>query len=380
MTAATTERKKARPSGTKLSAGNLKAALAAVQGAVGGDRHPKPILRNVLIANGLITATDLEVQIEHELWAGDSPCTLSLLVPFARLWSILSLCQPSDEVTITPGETSCVVAAGHGTWTIPTESAAEYPEMDAPGVAPITRLPADQFCRAVRGVVYAADSESSRYALGAVCLEVKGDEVSVVATDGRRLSLVKLEHDLAVDDSSTLVPERVMQLLARLAERAGDEASVQLEASANTLVATIGGTTVTARLTEGKFPRWRDVFPTRDVEATAVARDQLLAATRAAAIVTTENSLGVDYTVSESGIWLHGQSAESGESSVTCDVVKFGVGATVKLDPRFVVQFLAGIPADEEPNVEVEAVDATSAVVLRCGEFWGVIMPLAKDA
>jgi DNA polymerase-3 subunit beta len=252
--------------------------------------------------------------------------------------------------------------------------------MDAPGVAPITRLPADQFCRAVRGVVYAADNESSRYALGAVCLEVKGDEVSVVATDGRRLSLVKLEHDLAVDDSSTLVPERVMQLLARLAERAGDEASVQLEASANTLVATIGGTTVTARLTEGKFPRWRDVFPTRDVEATAVARDQLLAATRAAAIVTTENSLGVDYTVSESGIWLHGQSAESGESSVTCDVVKFGVAANVKLDPRFVVQFLAGIPADEEPNVEVEAVDATSAVVLRCGEFWGVIMPLAKDA
>jgi hypothetical protein len=49
----------------------------------------------------------------------------------------------------------------------------------------------------------------------------------------------------------------------------------------------------------------------------------------------------------------------------------------VALDPGFVVEFLRGV--DEAEPVEVEAVDAQSAVVLRCGDCTGVIMPLAKD-
>jgi hypothetical protein len=43
------------------------------------------------------------------------------------------------------------------------------------------------------------------------------------------------------------------------------------------------------------------------------------------------------------------------------------------------VEWLNGISGDAEPEVEVEAVDEQSAVVLRCGDHTGVIMPLAKD-
>jgi DNA polymerase-3 subunit beta len=375
MTTTVKERKR-KASGLVWSAGNLKAALAAVRDAVPGNT-PKPILRNVLFKDGVVSATDLELQIETE-WPGvDQP---ALLLPYARLVSIVSLCRPDDEVTLTAGDTSCTVKAGVGEWKIPTESALEFPAMQPGELQPITRLPADQFARAVRSVIYATDAESSRFALGAVLVEVHGDVVTFVATDGRRLSRVEIEHDLAVDDSQTLVSRRALATLARLADAAGDEASVQLQASRSCLVAEIGGTTVTATLVEGRFPRWRDVFPERDVKATAVDRGELLAATRAAAIVTTESSKGVDYAISEDGIWLHGRSSESGESSVTCPLVEFGQKVTTKCDPRFVSDFLNGLPADAEPNVEIEAVDAQSAVVLRCGDCWGVVMPMAEDA
>lgn len=374
MTTATKERKK--KSGLIWSAGNLKAALATVRHAVPSNT-PKPILRNVLFRDGVVSATDLEVQIETE-WPGvDQP---ALLLPYQRLASIVSLCRPDDEVTLTALGTSCKVRAGSGEWTMPVEDAAEFPAMTPGVLQPIARLPADQFKRAVRSVIYATDKESSRYALGAVLVEVKGDTVTLVATDGRRLSRVEIEHDLAVDDSQTLVSKKALATLATLADAAGDEYSVQLQASKSCLVAEIAGTTVTATLVDGRFPRWRDVFPERDAKATAVDRGELLAATRAAAIVTTEQSKGVDYAISQEGIWLHGQSSESGESSVTCPLVEFGQAVTTKMDPRFVADFLNGLPADAEPNVEIEAVDADSAVVLRCGDAWGVIMPMAKDA
>jgi DNA polymerase-3 subunit beta len=373
MTTATKERR-TKTGGISLSAATLKAALAAVGQAV-ATRSPRPIFQNVLLSGAVLTGSDGEIRIDVEL--ENAPPGCDFLLPKDRFHAILSSCT-SDEITITPDATQCVIKAGRGTWTLPTEDSGEYPAWDVAGAKPVTRLPVDQFCRAVKGVVFAVDDESSRYALGAVLIEVKGEAVTFVATDGRRLSCVTCEHDLAVDDSQTLVPARAMAIIARLAAAAGDD-SVQLEATANEIVATVGNAKVTARLLDGRFPRWRDTLPERNVKSTTVSRADLLAATRAAAIVTSEQSKGVEFVFSADGIWLHGQSSERGESSVTCDVVEAGDKASVKLDPLFVQQWLSGIDSEAEPEVEVEAVDAQSAVILRCGDNTGVIMPMAVD-
>jgi DNA polymerase-3 subunit beta len=364
--------KERKRGGVTLNAADLKTALAAVSPAV-PSRAPKPILTNVRLGDGLVTGTDLEVRIDAAIdYHGDA-----MLLPHGRLMAILGAAG-GDEVTLETKGTQCVVRCGHGTWTLPVEDAAEFPIWEPKDARPVTRLPADQFARAVRGVVFAADQESSRFALGAVLVDVKDGVVTFVATDGRRLCSCEMEHDLAVDDSATLVPSRVMQILARVAVAAGDD-SVQLEATGNELLATIGGTTVTARLTDGRFPRWRDVIPSDGGEPTTVLATELLSATRAAAIVTSEQSKGVQYTFTAEGIHLHGQSAEAGESSVTCDIVEAGKACNVKLDPVFVREWLTGLPADGEPTVSVQATDAQSAVVLRTDTFTGVIMPLATE-
>ena len=335
----------------------------------------RPVLQNVLLSDGVLSGSDGEVRIDVEL---DAPPEVSVLLPYDRFAAILKNCS-ADEILLAIDTSSCVITAGRGTWTLPTEDVAEYPTWNVTGSKPITRLPADQFVRAVKGVVFATDTDSSRYALGAVLIEVKGDVVTLVATDGRRLASVQCDHDQAVDDSQTLVPSRVMAIIARLADHAGDD-SVQLEATGKEIVATVGNAKVTASLIEGRFPRWRDVVPERDAKPTTVARIDLLTATRAAAICSSEESKGVTFAFSSDGIWLQGRSSEKGESSVTCEIVDAGDKATVKLDPAFVTEWLNGIAGDADPNVEVEAVDADSAVIMRCGDNTGVIMPLAVDA
>jgi DNA polymerase-3 subunit beta len=327
----------------------------------------------VRLGDGLVTGTDLEVRIDVAIdYHGDA-----MLLPHSRLLAILNAAG-GDEVTLEPKGTSCVVRCGHGTWTLPVEDAAEFPLWEPKDAKPVTRLPADQFRNAVRSVMKAAEEESSRFALGAVLVEVSDGVVSFVSTDGRRMYFCEVEHDLAVDDSKTLVPEKAMKILHRLSSDSPHE-SVQLEATGNELLASIGGTTVTARLTEGRFPRWRDVIPAEGAEPTTVLATAFLSATKAAAIVTSENSKGVQYTFTKEGIHLHGQSAEAGESSVTCEIVEAGHACTVKLDPIFVREWLSGLPADGEPTVSVQAKDGESAVVLRTDTFTGVIMPLAKD-
>jgi DNA polymerase-3 subunit beta len=375
MTATATKPKSSRRGGgITMATATLRQALIDVSPAV-PTRAPKPVLQNVILAGGALTATDLELQIAADIEYHGDP----LLLPHGRLLQILRETR-ADEVTLTVDGSACVVAAGRGTWRLPLGDPAEWPTWEVSDAKTLVRLPADQFARAVRGTVYATDNESSRFALGAVLVEVSGSVCSFVATDGRRLSLVKCEHDQAVDDATALVPARALHSLRAIAERHGDDA-VQLEATAGELVAVLPGCTVLARQIQGRFPRWRDVIPDRDgVSETVVARDDLLAATRAAAIVTSEQSKGVEFTFGEGGVTLHGQSSEYGTSDVTIDVVSGGKPVRIKLDPAFVVEWLRGLTSEDDPNVTVELVDPQSACILRSGEdCTGVIMPLAAD-
>ena len=370
MATATKERRKGRDTGITLNREDLLGAIRGVAAAV-SSRSPKPVLLNVLLHHGRLTATDQDIQVAWDIAWTDEP----MLLPHSRLRSILEAAG-GDDVTLTLDGPACIVQAGRGQWRLPVEDPKEFPTWQPEGLRPIARIPADHFCRAVKSVAYATDTESSRYALGAVLVEMKSGTVNFVGTDGRRLSAFSVDVDQATDDSTTLVPARAIQIVAAIAGHT--EGAVQLETNGREIVATCDNAIITARLVEGKFPRWSDVFPDREAKSHVVDIHALLAATRAAAIVTTEESKGVDYTFTPEGLMLHGQSAASGESTVTCDLTECGTPCTTKLDPRFVVDFLKNLPSDE-PHVEIEAVDGTTAVVLRAGDVRGVIMPLAKD-
>lgn len=368
MATATKERKTA---GITLDTSTLRAALADVIKAV-PSKHAKPVLGNVRLGDGLLTGTDLEVRIDREIDYHGEP----LLLPAHRLSAILRAAT-GDEVTLKPSGSSIVVKCGAGAWTLPTEDVAEYPTWEAGELKAICRLPADQFSRAAKATIYATDNESSRYALGGVLIDVKDGNPTWVATDGRRLACVETETDQAVDDSQTIIPGRLM---AAVASMASGDGSVQIEANAKEVRFSLDGCTVTGRLVEGKFPRWRDVVGEPEGEATVIDVVELLQAVQSAAIVTSEQSKGITLTWTANTLHLAGRSSEYGESAVICPTIAAGSAAPTKLDPKFLAQFLAHLPQDEEPHVDVYVKDAQSRVLLRCGPYTGVIMPLAEDA
>jgi DNA polymerase-3 subunit beta len=140
-----------------------------------------------------------------------------------------------------------------------------------------------------------------------------------------------------------------------------------------------GPTTISARLVDGRFPRWRDVFPDRpDAARVKIVAGPLLAAVRQAAIVTSEQSKGVDFSFEPGQLVLSGRSAESGESRIELPIEHAGTTVKIKLDPRFMSEFLRVL--DGAVTVTVELTDAQSACVCRTDDGYGyVIMPLAAD-
>jgi DNA polymerase-3 subunit beta len=370
----------------RLSREPLLAALQSAS-AVVPARSPKPVLSNVkLEAHGttaVLSATDLEVGIRNEFEAADVAAG-AVLLPSGRLMAIVRESQPGTVFEIHSDGTATVVKAPRSEFRLPAEDPLEFPSVATFPAEPCFEIGTPLVRELVRRTAFATDNESSRYALGGVLVELAaegtGGTVIAVGTDGRRLA--KMEGPVAVSGGAPaaaqpIVPARAMQLIERCL---GDSSvPVQMAVRSSEILARVGGTTISARLVEGRFPRWRDVFPDRpDAARVKVVAGPLLAAVRQAAIVTSEHSKGVDFAFDKGQLVLSGRSAESGESRIELPIEHEGEAVRIKLDPRFMSEFLRVL--DGAASVTLELTDAQSACVCRTDDGYGyVIMPLAAD-
>ena len=364
--------------------------LAALQSAsaVVPARSPKPVLSNVkLEAHGtsaVLSATDLEVGIRIELESVESGAAGAVLLPSGRLMAIVRESQPGTVFDIHSDGTAAIVKAPRSEFRLPAEDPLEFPSIATFPTEPCFELTPPLVRELVRRTVFSTDNESSRYALGGVLLEFSAQSpagtVIAVGTDGRRLAKMEgpaVAKDGQPTDTQPIVPARAMQLI----ERCLGDASVPVHVAvrANEILVKTGPTTISARLVDGRFPRWRDVFPDRpDAARVKIVAGPLLAAVRQAAIVTSEQSKGVDFSFEPGQLVLAGRSAESGESRIELPIEHAGTTVKIKLDPRFMSEFLRVL--DGATTVTLELTDAQSACVCRTDDGYGyVIMPLAAD-
>lgn len=360
--------------------------LAAVQTAasVVPARSPKPVLTNIKLeadpTSAMVSATDLEVGIRAAVEGVETLAPGAVLLPSSRLVAIVREAAAGTVFEIESDGTAVVVKSARSEFRLPVEDPLEFPSVASFPAGPSFELSTALVHELVRRTVFATDNESSRYALGGVLLELSGSGVIAVGTDGRRLA--KMEgpcqvHGGELPDAQPIVPARAMQLVER--SLGGADTPVHLAVRSGEILVKTGGTTISARQVDGRFPRWRDVFPERpDAIRVQVVAGPLLAAVRQAAIVTSEQSKGVDFSFEPGQLVLSGRSAESGESRIELPIDHAGQTVRIKLDPRFASDFLRVL--DGGSTISIELADPQSACVCRTDDGYGyVIMPLAAD-
>jgi DNA polymerase-3 subunit beta len=368
----------------KLSCDRQK-LLHAFQMASGvvPTRSPKPILQNVKLEVtsevATLMATDLEVGVRVEVAGFQVDAPGSVLLPMNRFGAILR--ESSDETLHLESDgPKAWVRGDRSEFHLPTENPDEFPEVVRFEEEKYHRVPARFFRELVRRTVFATDPESSRYALGGVLIELGPEKLTGVATDGRRLSRQEGPAKAVSghkNRESTIIPARSMQLLERILTDSEEE--VFLAARENDVLIKSPKVTVYTRLVEGRFPRWRDVFPkVESMTPIELCVGPFHAAVRQAAIVTSERQRGVDFQFADGKLTLTARSAEMGESRVELPITYEGKPLVVMLDPRFVTDFLKVLEPDATFTFYLR--DAESAVVTSTGDGYSyVIMPLSRE-
>jgi DNA polymerase-3 subunit beta len=210
----------------------------------------------------VVSATDLEVGIRIAIEGVETSAPGAVLLPSARLAAIIRESAVGTVFDIHTDGTATVLKAPRSEFRLPAEDPLEFPAVATFPTEAGHELSTPLVRELVRRTVFATDNESSRYALGGVLVELGEKLVTAVGTDGRRLA--KMQGPAVASgavEAAPIVPARAMQLVERCLGAA--DVPVRVAVRPSEILFQCGSTTISSRLVEGRFPRWRDVFPSR---------------------------------------------------------------------------------------------------------------------
>lgn len=330
----------------KVVANREKLAQAVqLASAICPSRSSRPILENLLLecADGVATlmATDLEVGIRLEVPEMEVEVPGKALLA-ARLMSAVLREITDSEMRLESNGEKLLVLGTNFEYQFPTADPLEYPLVpNCEGQAYhsfTSRVLKEMLSR----TEFAVEVDSTRYNLGGVYFELLEESAIAVATDGRRLAKQEGAARQVGDhhpEEHVIIPARAVQLMQKILTD-GDE-EVKMTVEEGLVFLRTQGTVFSARLLDARFPRWKDVFPKeREVIRVELPVGAFTTATRQAAIVVDAKHPGLWLTFTPGKLILATHGTEYGESRVEFPINFDGNEMTVRLDPRFMLEFL----------------------------------------
>ena len=318
-----------------------------------------------------LVATDLAVSIRCNVEANIKKTGASTF-PARRLLSIIRE-LPQEEVEIEVMDNNIAsIQCGSSAYKIFGLAADEFPPLPTFDDSKSVTINQGTFKEMLKKTVYAASIDESRPILNGIMLAMRDQKLTMVATDGRRLALVEQEIELPPDTQNDLViPTKTVNELIKVL---GDEGTVKIQALPNMVAFDMADVLITSKLIEGSYPNFKQVIPSQCEERIALDRENLLAAIRRVALLTSEKNPSVKLTFAKNQVQIVVVTPDVGEAHESIPIKYTGKSIAMVFNPEYLMDPLRNLTSDE---VAIELVDELSPAVIKCDiPFLYVLMPL----
>ncbi len=354
----------------------LLVPLQAVMGVV-ERRQTMPVLANVLLnvrqGKLFFTATDLEVELVSAsdvtvLEPGD------ITVPGRKFLDILRSLPEKLAVSLTLEGEKVVIKAGRSRFSLSTLSALEFPVIDDIHAQQSVKLARKELLRLVQKTHFSMAQQDVRFYLNGMLLEIDGQLLRAVATDGHRLALSEASLNVKANTSQqVIVPRKGVLELQRILTEEGD---AELAIGTNHVRAQIGDVRFTSKLIDGRFPEYSRVIPAAATYAIKADRDVLRQALQRTSILSNEKYRGIRMTVKKNVLTVQAHNPEQEEAEEEIEVGYEGSDLEVGFNVNYLLDALAAIDGQE---VELGLTDSNSSCLIRSPGNTGsryVVMPM----
>lgn len=279
-----------------------------------------------------MAATNLEVMMTIECKQAKVTANGQFLLPAKTLFDIAERLANVD-VVMTLDKTHVNISAGAFKSRLATARAENFPKIPQPEGEIIT-LPASSLANLIDRVKYAIPDKAQNYVLTGALL-ILHPTLSLVAVDGKRLSMSTDSHQHPTPLDNIIIPKQTLDVLH---DHCDGSSQVQFSRAENHLFFGIENRMLVSRVLDGTFPNYKPIIPQDCPIVIPVSRSLLAAALRRVGVLS-EESQAIDFTFKDNVLLLT-------SGSVTGDAVE-GVAATYTGDPftvcangNYVLEFL----------------------------------------
>jgi DNA polymerase III subunit beta len=349
-------------------------AIQQVQHVVSA-RTTLAILSNVLLkarAGTLeLTTTDLDVGVSGTVAAEvEEPGATTL--PARRLATIIRE-LPADEVEVSVDEKNVAsIRSGPSTFKLLGLTSEEFPPLARFDGGSEFKMEQSQLRDCLRRTSYSISTDETRYVLNGILFSFKDNQLTMVATDGRRLAMVEQELEFPQShEIEFIVPTKAVNELSRLL---GDEGEVTIKVTGSQAGFDMGRSLLVTKLIEGNYPNYRQVIPGEPKERIQIERETFLRSVSRVSLLASEKSNSVKLQFAPGNVEIVAASADIGEARESLAIPYKGPTMTIAFNPEFLMAPLRNLSSDE---ITLNLIDEISPGVVRVGAtFLYVLMPM----
>jgi DNA polymerase III subunit beta len=365
---------------------NLAKGLGIVTRAV-SPRNVLPVLGNVLLATDdgrlKLAATNLEIGIT--CWLGTKvEDEGSITVPARTLLDFVNT-LPNEKIhlTLDSRRQSLNLKCESFTSDIKGVDAQEFPVLPSAAVGEGLALNVVDLREMITQTTIAAATDDTRPVLTGVLVRLEGDQLTLAAADGFRLSMRNSKLSAPVRESvSVIIPARALSELARLIGDQDEMVWMVLPTGRGQAVFRLKETELSSSLIDGTFPDFQPIIPRSYTTRAVVSTAQFLKACKAADIFARQASHSARITITPGAESLPGKlqvnatAAETGAGETVIDATVEGPAIEIAFNVKYMVDVLTVV---NTPNVALETTGPASPGVVRPvgrDDFIHVIMPM----
>ena len=315
-----------------------------------------PVLGNILFSAKktklLISATNLEISISVALGAQVKE-EGELTIPARTIVDIVSN-LPSSAIRLETEKENLEVSCPGFSSRLAGMNAADFPSVPSSvGKDAGIVLSKETFLESLSQVSFSASSDETRPIITGVLFIFEKGSLTLVATDGFRLSQKKIKTDAAVKTQKLVLPKAALLELPRIAEDQ-DDLLFCFKEKENQILFEVGNIILSSRILEGDFPPYDKIIPKDTSIKIRADKEELLRAVKLAAVFARDSANMVKIVVGKDYLQLLAESSNAGsqktkiEASIEGYSPELAEGAfEIAFNYRFLEDFLKVVKGEE---------------------------------
>lgn len=333
---------------------NLSRGLTIASRSV-ATRAQLPVLGNVLLGTDKgrlkLSATNLETGIN--LWLGAKIEKEGAISIPAKILTEFVSSLPAGRVEIEARENTLYLTSGSYEASFVGLAANEFPAVPSMKTKAVLKFESSLLSSAINQTALAAAQDEGRPILTGVLLKSQNKELTLVATDGYRLSLKKLKKVVGIEKvkefkKGLVLPARTLLEVARVAtEETEGKIGLAVTPKASQVIFAVDDIEVVSRLIEGNFPDFEKIIPDKGKTKALVEREELTRAVRIASIFARESANIVKFSLQKGNLEVSANTAQVGDNKSRVEAKIEGETGKIAFNSRYLLDFLNIVGADQ---------------------------------